>query len=96
MKRRNEQSLGEAIARLIDDAGMRERVDEAAIRTEWEELAGAVVARHTTAIELRRGTLTIRVDSAPLRQELTFLRGTIAERVNERLGRVAVTEVRVG
>lgn len=95
MKRRNEQSLAEAIGHLIDGAGMRERLDEAAIAAAWEEVAGAMVARHTTAIHLRNATLRISVDSAPLRQELTYLRADILARLNERAGREVVKEVLV-
>lgn len=93
MKRRNEQSLAEAIKHLIDGAGIREKMDELDIASWWDEVAGGMVARHTTGITLRRGKLFIRVDSAPLRQELTYMRETITQRLNERAGRVLVQEV---
>lgn len=93
MKRRNEQSLAEVIGQLVDGAGMREKMDELDIASWWDEVAGGMVARHTTGITLRRGKLFIRVDSAPLRQELTYMRATIVEKLNERLGRAVVQEV---
>ncbi len=93
MKRRNEQSLAEAIKHLIDGAGIREKMDELDIASWWDEVAGGMVARHTTGITLRRGKLFIRVDSAPLRQELTYMRETITQRLNERAGRDVVQEV---
>jgi len=93
VKRRNEQSLAEAIAYLIDGAGMREKMDELDIASWWDEVTGPMIARHTTAITLKRGRLLVRVDSAPLRQELTFMRVTIAERLNQRMGRAVVAEV---
>ncbi|MCB9184747.1 MAG: DUF721 domain-containing protein [Flavobacteriales bacterium] len=93
MKRRNEQSLAEAIKHLIDGAGIREKMDELDIASWWDEVAGGLVARHTTGITLRRGKLFIRVDSAPLRQELTYMRETITQRLNERAGRDVVQEV---
>lgn len=93
MKRRNEQSLAEAIKHLIDGAGIREKMDELDIASWWDEVAGGMVARHTAGITLRRGKLFIRVDSAPLRQELTYMRETITQRLNERAGRAVVQEV---
>ncbi|MBK7945495.1 MAG: DUF721 domain-containing protein [Flavobacteriales bacterium] len=95
MKRTNEQWLAEAIARLIDGAGMRDRLQSLDIKAWWPELAGPMIARHTTAITLRAGRLTIAVDSAPLRQELTFMRAEIAARINERAGKDVVSEVLV-
>jgi predicted nucleic acid-binding Zn ribbon protein len=93
VKRKNELSLAEAIGHLIDGAGMRERMDELDIASWWDEVAGGMVARHTTSIRLRGGRLLVRVDSAPLRHELTFLREQIKERLNERAGRILVDAV---
>ena len=93
MKRRNEQSLAEAIGGLIEGAGMRERLDEAAFTAAWSEVVGAMIARHTTGLRFRKGMLTLHVDSAPLRQEMVYMRGEIQARLNERAGHEAVREV---
>lgn len=93
VKRRNEQSLGEAIAHLIDAGGMREKMDQLDIASWWDEVVGGMIAKHTMGITLRRGKLTVRVDSAPLRQELTYMRDTLKEVLNRRVGREVVTEI---
>lgn len=93
MKRRNEQSLGEAIAYLIDTGGMREKMDELDIASWWDEETGAMIARHTLGITLRRGKLTVRVDSAPLRQELAYMKETILQNLNKRACREVVKEI---
>ncbi|MFZ1658284.1 MAG: DUF721 domain-containing protein, partial [Flavobacteriales bacterium] len=59
----------------------------------WDELAGGMVAKHTVAVKLRRGKLYIKVDSAPLRHELTFMREALKSSVNARMGRNVVQEV---
>ncbi|HRN36353.1 MAG TPA: DUF721 domain-containing protein, partial [Flavobacteriales bacterium] len=61
----------------------------------WDDLVGGMVARHTVAVKLRKGTLFVKVDSAPLRQELTFMREALAEKVNQRLGRTVVEKVQL-
>lgn len=93
MKRRNEQSLGEAISHLIDAGGMREKMDELDIASWWDEVVGGMIARHTLGITLRRGRLFVRVDSAPLRQELSYMRDTLKELLNRRVGREVVKEI---
>lgn len=92
-KRSNEQSLGEAMDHLIDAFGMREKMDELTIATQWDEVVGAMVARHTQRVRLRRGKLTVQVDSAPLRHELTYMREALKEVLNQRAGRTVVEEV---
>ncbi|MCB0757123.1 MAG: DUF721 domain-containing protein, partial [Flavobacteriales bacterium] len=57
MKRKNEVTLQEAMDRLVDTYGLREKLDEQAVASLWDELAGGMVARHTVAVKLRRGKL---------------------------------------
>lgn len=93
MKRKNDQTVKEAMDRLVDAYGLREKLDEQAVASLWDELAGGMVAKHTVAVRLRRGKLHIKVDSAPLRQELTFMREGLANTINERMGRKVVDQV---
>ncbi len=93
MKRRNERTMQQAIDGLIDAYGLREKLDEQAVASLWDELAGGMVAKHTVAVKLRKGKLFIKVDSAPLRQELTFMRDGLKATINGRIGRVIVEEI---
>ncbi len=93
MKRRNDQTLGEALRHMIESLGMREKLDEQEVLSGWDRVAGAMVARHTRSISLRKGRLTVELDSAPLRHELTYMREDLRKALNERLGRPVVTEV---
>ncbi|MBK8580459.1 MAG: DUF721 domain-containing protein [Flavobacteriales bacterium] len=93
MKRRNDSTMAQAIDRLVDAYGLREKLDEREVASLWDELAGGMVAKHTVAVKLRRGKLYIKVDSAPLRHELTFMREALKSSVNARMGRNVVQEV---
>ncbi|MCB0771841.1 MAG: DUF721 domain-containing protein [Flavobacteriales bacterium] len=95
MRRSNETSLKEAMEQLVDAYGLREKLDEQAVASLWDELAGGLVARHTVAVKLRKGTLHIKVDSAPLRQELLYMREGLLKTINERLGRPVVEQVKL-
>ena len=78
---------------FIDAFGMREKMDELDITTGWDEAVGPMIARHTVSVRLRKGRLNVRVDSAPLRHELTFMRETLVEVLNRRAGRKVVDEI---
>lgn len=95
MKRRNELSLKDALDGLVDAYGLREKLDEQSIASFWDEVAGGMVAKHTVAVKLRRGKLYIKVDSAPLRVELTFMRTALIDILNKRFGRTVVQEITV-
>ena len=93
MKRSNEQSLNTAMDQFIDAFGLREKMDELDITTGWDEAVGPMIARHTVSVRLRKGRLNVRVDSAPLRHELSFMRETLVELLNRRAGRQVVQEI---
>lgn len=93
MKRSNEQSLSTVLGGLVDAYGMREKMDELDISTAWDNLVGGMIARHTIRLRLKRGKLFIKVDSAPLRHELTFQREGLTALINQRLEREVVKEV---
>lgn len=93
MKRRNDSTMAQAIDRLVDAYGLREKLDERTVASFWDELVGGMVAKHTVAVKLRRGKLFVKVDSAPLRHELTYMRETLKNTVNARMGRTVVEEV---
>lgn len=93
MKRSNEQSLKQAVDHMIDAFGMRQKMDELDIASNWDNVVGGMVARHTVSVRLRRGKLVVRVDSAPLRQELGFMRDALKEILNKRAGKQVVQEI---
>ena len=78
---------------MIDALGMRPKMDELDIATSWDNVVGAMVARHTVSVRLRRGRLHVQVDSAPLRQELGYMRDALKEVLNKRAGREVVHEI---
>ena len=92
-KKSNEQSLKQAVDLMVDAFGMREKMDELDITSAWDNVVGGMVARHTVSVRLRRGRLVVRVDSAPLRQELGFMRDALKEILNKRAGRPVVEEI---
>ena len=92
----NERSLGDALGDMIDAYGLRKKLDELDIASWWDEVAGGPIARHTVEVRLKRGHLHVRVDNAPLRQELSYMKERLIELLNERSGRAVVRSVTIG
>lgn len=78
---------------VVDAYGLREKMDELDITTGWDEAVGPMIARHTKTVRLRKGRLSVKVDSAPLRHELSFMREALLEILNRRAGRKVVLEI---
>lgn len=59
----------------------------------WGEVVGQGVNRLTTRRYIENGTLHIYISSAPLKNELSFHRDSIAKRLNEIIGKEVVKEI---
>src|SRR5262245_54299776 len=78
------QRLGTALAELIARRGYAQVRGDAQLQLAWAEAAGAVVARQTRAVAIRRGVLQVAVDHAPLLAELAgYYRQALVERLQE-------------
>ncbi|MCA1751016.1 MAG: DUF721 domain-containing protein [Cryomorphaceae bacterium] len=94
MKRKdNEEQLGSVIDRLLKAYGLEDGYYAAAVITHWENMMGPAVARRTKEVKLENGKLTIYMDSASLRQELSYAKEKIAARINKEIMPGLVKEV---
>lgn len=93
MKRQNDQSLGDALRGMANELGLRPKLDELDAISAWDHVAGGMIAKHTRSIKLRSSRLYIAVDSAPLKQELSYRKEDLVARLNERLGRTVVEQI---
>ena len=97
MKKRdsNEQTLKQAIDRLLEVYKLDRGMDEASVVSSWEELMGAPIARRTQKIFFRNGKLVIHLDSSTLRHELSLGKEMLKTRLNERAGKEVVKEIEI-
>lgn len=82
----NEDSLGGAIEKLLKAYGLEEGYYAAAVVTHWENLMGPAVARRTQSIKIQNGVLIVKIESASLRQELSYGKDKIVQQINQKLG----------
>jgi len=92
-KRKNQESLGEVIGRLVDLYRLRGGITQVNINNAWPEIVGAQVAQRTDEVLLRGSKLIIRMNNAALRHELHFQREQIRINVNNHLGGEFVKEI---
>lgn len=89
----NEQSLKDAIGEFLKVSGLSGKLAERKIIDNWEKIVGKMIAKHTKGVSIHNKKLFLRVDSAPLRQELFYSREKIIKMLNEEAGEEVVKEV---
>ncbi|MEM1272094.1 MAG: DUF721 domain-containing protein [Bacteroidota bacterium] len=88
------QSLADVLNVIIDQMGLRPRMNAAMVVETWAEIAGPQINGVTSKVWYQDGTLYIKLRSAPWRHALHMRRRDWLNRLNKELaGRTAVQEV---
>lgn len=89
----NEVTLKQAINQLIESYQLRGKLTETQLNDSWEQIMGKVIAKYTRSLQLNNGRLVVKLSSSVLRQELTYKKSEMVERLNERLGGELVKDI---
>jgi len=82
MPRSNDQSLGNAIREFLHSYNLEDKLNETKVIQSWGKIVGPMVEKHTHGLYIRNRILFVKVDSAALRQELSFSRSKIVIALN--------------
>jgi hypothetical protein len=89
-----EKPLGEAVLALLEHLSLGAATRSALAVVRWSEFVGPLAAEHARAQHVRRGVLTVAVDSAVWATELSAHIPVLLERIGSALGSGLVTDVR--
>ncbi len=95
-KRKSSQirDVGSSIQQLVDDLGIRQKIDEYDAVLQWESLVGEHIAKAASAVKIVKGVLFVKVKSSAWRNELSLRKQEIVGTLNTALGRVIVKDIR--
>ena len=88
-----EYSMAEALKSFLDKSHLRGSIQAFQIEEAWEKIMGKTIAKYTEKIQIHGNTLFINTSVAPLKQELSYQKDKIIQRVNEALGERVIKEV---
>lgn len=93
MSKHNEQSLKEAIREMMHAYKLQGRMDELNLISSWAKIMGPMVQKRTLDLSIHNKVLYVRLESAALREELSYSRETLIRRLNEEAGSTVITQV---
>ena len=93
MRNKNNVTIGQALDAMVRELKLKGGIDEVRVREAWARLMGAPIHKYTQQISLKGGKLYVKVESAPLKQELSFSKEKIRELFNKELGEEIIREV---
>lgn len=87
------RSLGDVLQELIDQMGLRRKLDAARVVEAWAMVAGPQINGVTDSAWVKGGTLYVRITSAAWRHELHLRRHAWRDRLNQHLNANLVEEI---
>lgn len=93
MKNSNEQSLKQVLKDMVETYRLKARLNQTKIQKLWVALMGKSIANYTKDIKLRKNKLYLTIESAPLKQELSFGKEKITKLLNDELGEDYIDDV---
>ena len=96
MRKSNEILLKDAIEAFLKENKLESKLNETRIITAWEGVTGKLISRHTTQLYIKDRVLYIKVDSAALREELSYQRSKLIKKLNKVAGVEAIDDIKFG
>jgi predicted nucleic acid-binding Zn ribbon protein len=93
-KGRDPGSLGDALDTLTRAHGWAPQLAREDLVRQWEDVAGAETAQHSSPVSLTDGTLTIQCDSTAWAKNLSYMRAQILTQIVTRYPDAGVSSVR--
>lgn len=95
MFRRDVKLLGELLAKNLRDNGLEIPLKQKRIISSWDRVVGSAVSRYTTEKYIRNQTLYVKISNAALRQDLSLMRSRLIKRLNEQVGALIISDIKI-
>jgi predicted nucleic acid-binding Zn ribbon protein len=93
MRRSEFRSLGSAIKSFLKEEKIDGKIAEIEAVGLWESVIGKQIARATSSIYIKDGTLYVHLKSSIVRNELMMMRNEIMQEMNRRVGSRVVKSI---
>ncbi|HKL38606.1 MAG TPA: DUF721 domain-containing protein [Bacteroidales bacterium] len=93
MRRKNTQKLNEVIEKYLESLDVNGKLKEVRLIRSWEEVVGRLIARKTDRIFIREGVLFVYMNSSVARSELSMVRESLVEKLNQKAGGQVIRDI---
>ncbi|SVD65255.1 uncharacterized protein METZ01_LOCUS418109 [marine metagenome] len=93
MKRLNQQIIGTVIKKLLKKQNLKVRLEELNVLDYSKEVLGINLMKYITDLSIEKNTLFIKVNSAVVRNELSYQKTNLRKRINKKTGKEFLKEI---
>lgn len=95
LRKYTDADLKSVITEILRRNGLEDRYQELEVLRCYREVVGEVIWKKTRESKLHGKTLVLKMDSGPLKQELSYQKTKIADGINDLMGHTVVEKVDV-
>ena len=88
------QHIGGALKKFIKTAGLEKGIAQQKALEIWSETVGETVSKNTEPTSIEHGILSIKTTTPAWRQELQFQKTQIIEKLNKKLNKKLIKDIR--
>ena len=95
MAKRQKESLSvkDLMGSFIQENNFAKGIQKISVKENWDSLMGNGVMSYTEKVELRKGTLFVKLSSSVLREELSYGKDKIKDMMNDAIGGEEIKKV---
>lgn len=94
MQRKVEETLGSVLRQALEENMMASQIDQLKAVNMWKAMMGPYITEQCRSVTVADGRITVKLDSAPMRQELSMRRSEMTALINGKFGRQVIKEIR--
>lgn len=92
-KRDNTQKLSSIINKVINKNNLRHKIDQLNIIDIWRDIIGENIHTYVKEEKVKDYTLYIKLKSSVVRNEISYNKSRIIEKINKKIGKQAIKEI---
>ena len=93
MRGNNTNNVGDIIRKLMKNPKLAEKMDELDALDVWKDLIGDNLQKFVVGAKMHKGNLYVKLSSSVLRNELSYKKSELKEKINQQLGKEIVNEI---
>ena len=93
MRKKNTQKLDEVINSYLDKLDIHGKLKEVRLIRSWEETVGKLIAKKTDKLYIKDRKLFVHMNSSIARSELSMLKDSLLEHLNNAAGEKIIDDI---
>ncbi|MFN3404499.1 MAG: DUF721 domain-containing protein [Cytophagaceae bacterium] len=85
--------LGDVIEDLLNVYKLKGKINQTSVVTSWEKVMGKTISSRTEEIYMNGGRLFVKINSAPLKHELSMSKTKMIQMLNKEAGTAVVEDI---